>query len=249
MEFSGKRVIVTGSTRGIGRETARLFLEAGAEVVIHGRSRTGVDDTVAALGGGTGIAADLSTLEGCRQLIDKALDHLGGLDVLVNNAAVGDGGTIGESDEALWQTTMDINLRAPFFLTRHALPALRASRGNVVMVSSVSGLMGHPGGITVYCTSKGGLNNMTRAMALELAGEVRVNAVAPGPVDTDMHRIPARQSGDEKGYFKGINAWVPMGRIGTAREVARGILWLASDESSLATGIILSLDGGAGAGH
>ena len=155
MDFSGKRVIVTGSTRGIGRETARLFLEAGADVVIHGRSRDGVDDTVAALAGGKGIAADLSRIEGCRQLIDKAIDHLGGLDVLVNNAAVGDGGTIAESDETLWQTTMDINLRAPFFLTRHALPALRASRGNVIMVSSVSGLMGHPGGITVYCTSGG----------------------------------------------------------------------------------------------
>lgn len=249
MDFSGKRVIVTGSTRGIGRETARLFLEEGARVVVHGRTQESVDETVADLGGGRGLPADLSTLAGCRELVDRALDHLGGLDVLVNNAAVGDGGTIEESDEALWQATMDINLRAPFFLTRHALPALRASRGNVVMVSSVSGLMGHADGATVYCTSKGGLNNMTRAMALELAGEVRVNAVAPGPVDTDMHRIPARQSGDEEGYFTDINAWVPMGRIGTVGEVARGILWLASDDASLATGIILSLDGGAGAGH
>ena len=249
MRFSGKRVIVTGSTRGIGREAARLFLEEGACVVIHGRTQESVDETVADLGGGLGLSADLSTLEGCRELVDSALDRLGGLDVLVNNAAIGDGATIGDSDEALWQATMDINLRAPFFLTRHALPALRASRGNVVMVSSVSGLMGHPGGITVYCTSKGGLNNMTRAMALELAGEVRVNAVAPGPVDTDMHRIPARQSGDEDGYFTDINAWVPMGRIGTVGEIARGILWLASDDASLATGIILSLDGGAAAGH
>ena len=245
MRFSGKRVIVTGSTRGIGRETARLFLEEGARVVVHGRTQESVDETVADLGGGRGLPADVSTLEGCRKLVDRALDHLGGLDVLVNNAAIGDGGTIGDSDEALWQATMDINLRAPFFLTRHALPALRASRGNVVMVSSVSGLMGHADGSTVYCTSKGGLNNMTRAMALELAGEVRVNAVAPGPVDTDIHRIPARQSGDEDG----INAWVPMGRIGTVGEVARGILWLASDDASLATGIILSLDGGAAAGH
>lgn len=249
MRFSGKRVIVTGSTRGIGREAARLFLEEGARVVIHGRTQESVDRTVADLGGGRGLPADLSSLGGCRELVDGALDHLGGLDVLVNNAAVGDGATIDDSDEALWQATMDINLRAPFFLTRHALPALRASGGNVVMVSSVSGLMGHPGGVTVYCTSKGGLNNMTRAMALELAGEVRVNAVAPGPVDTDMHRIPARQSGDEDGYFTDIDAWVPMGRIGTVGEVARGILWLASDEASLATGIILSLDGGAGAGH
>ncbi len=249
MRFSGKRVIVTGSTRGIGRETARLFLEEGADVVIHGRTQESVDETVADLGGGRGLPADLSTLEGCRELVDRALGHFGGLDVLVNNAAIGDGGTIEESDEALWQATMDINLRAPFFLTRYALPALRENRGNVVMVSSVSGLMGHADGSTVYCTSKGGLNNMTRAMALELAGEVRVNAVAPGPVDTDMHRIPARQSGDEDGYFTDINAWVPMGRIGTAGEIARGILWLASDDASLATGIILSLDGGAAAGH
>ena len=249
MRFSGKRVIVTGSTRGIGRETARLFLEEGARVVVHGRTQESVDETVADLGGGCGLPADVSTLAGCRELVDRALDHLGGLDVLVNNAAVGDGGAIEESDEALWQATMDINLRAPFFLTRHALPALRASRGNVVMVSSVSGLMGHADGSSVYCTSKGGLNNMTRAMALELAGQVRVNAVAPGPVDTDMHRIPARQSGDEDGYFSGINAWVPMGRIGTVGEVARGILWLACDDASLATGIILSLDGGAAAGH
>ncbi len=249
MRFSGKRVIVTGSTRGIGRETARLFLEEGARLVIHGRSQESVDETVADLGSGRGLSSDISTLAGCRELVDRALDHLGGLDVLVNNAAVGDGGTIEESGEALWQATMDINLRAPFFLTRHALPALRASRGNVVMVSSVSGLMGHGDGATVYCASKGGLNNMTRAMALELAGAVRVNAVAPGPVDTDMHRIPARQSGDEDGYFRDINAWVPMGRIGTVGEVARGILWLACDDASLATGVILSLDGGAGAGH
>ncbi len=249
MQFSGKRVIVTGSTRGIGRAAAKLFLEEGASVVVHGRTTDTVEKTVAELGGGTGIACDLAGLEGCRQLIDRALDRLGGLDVLVNNAAIGDGGTIEESDEALWQATMDINLRAPFFLTRYALPALRQSRGNVVMVSSVSGLMGHPGGVSVYCTSKGGLNNMTRAMALELAGEVRVNAVAPGPIDTDMHRIPARMSGDEKGYFVEIDQWVPMGRIGNVEEIARGILWLASDAASLATGVILPLDGGGSAGH
>ena len=249
MQFSGKRVIVTGSTRGIGRAAAKLFLEEGASVVVHGRTNDTVERTVAELGGGTGIACDLAGLEGCRQLIDQALDRLGGLDVLVNNAAIGDGGTIEESDEALWQATMDINLRAPFFLTRYALPALRQSRGNVVMVSSVSGLMGHPGGVSVYCTSKGGLNNMTRAMALELAGEVRVNAVAPGPIDTDMHRVPARMSGDEKGYFAEIDQWVPMGRIGAVEEIARGILWLASDAASLATGVILPLDGGGSAGH
>lgn len=249
MAFDGKRVLVTGSTRGIGLATARAFLDKGARVVVHGRTRESVDRALKELGGGTGIVADVATLEGCRSLIDDSVKALGGLDILVNNAAIGDGAPFEESDEKLWQATMDINLRAPFFLTQYALPALREAKGNVVMVSSVSGLMGHPEGVSVYCTSKGGLINMTKVLALELAGSVRVNCLAPGPIDTDMHRIPARESGDEGGYFEGINHWVPMGRIGTAEEMAAGILYLASDEASFTTGAILSLDGGGGAGH
>ncbi|MBT7614312.1 MAG: SDR family oxidoreductase [Rhodospirillaceae bacterium] len=249
MGFSGKRVLVTGSTRGIGIETARAFMERGATVVVHGRSQGSVDRTVAELGGGIGLAADLGSLTECRRLIDASVEALGGLDVLVNNAGLGDGETFVDSDEALWQATMDINLRAPFFLTQYALPALRESGGNVVMVSSVSGLMGHPEGVSVYCTSKGGLNNMTRVLALELADQVRVNAIAPGPIDTDMHRIPARESGDESGYFDAIDNAVPMGRIGAVREMANGILYLASDLAGYTTGAILSLDGGMAAGH
>ena len=249
MSFDGKRVLVTGSTRGIGLATARAFLDRGARVVVHGASQASVDRAIGEMPRGIGIAADLASLDGCKALVSGALEALGGLDILVNNAALGDGASFEESDEKLWQTMMDVNLRAPFFLTQYALPALRASRGNVVMVSSVSGLMGHPEGVSVYCTSKGGLINMTRVLALELAGDVRVNCLAPGPIDTDMHRIPARESGDERGYFDGIDHWVPMGRIGTAEEMAAGILYLASDEASFTTGAILSLDGGGGAGH
>lgn len=249
MGFDGKRVIVTGSTRGIGLATAQEFLKRGAEVVVHGHSRDSVERALKELGGGHGIAADVASLDACKRLIDEGTAALGGLDVLVNNAALGDDASFEESGPEFWQTMMDVNLRAPFFLTQYALPALTHSKGNVVMVSSVSGLMGHPEGVSVYCTSKGGLVNMTRVLALELAGRVRVNCLAPGPIDTDMHRIPARESGDEKGYFDGINHWVPMGRIGTAEEMAHGILYLASDEASFTTGAILSLDGGGGAGH
>jgi len=249
MGFEGRRVIVTGSTRGIGLAAAKAFLDRGARVVVHGRSLGSVERAVTELGGGIGIDADVESLDGCRRLIDRSLEALGGLDILVNNAAIGDGGSFEESDETLWRRTMDINLRAPFFLTQYALPELRRAKGNVVMVSSVSGLMGHPEGVSVYCTSKGGLVNMTRALALELAPDVRVNCLAPGPIDTDMHRIPARESGDEQGYFQGIDRWVPLRRIGTAEEMAHGILYLASDEASFTTGAILSLDGGGGAGH
>ncbi len=196
-----------------------------------------------------GMAADLGSLTECRRLIDASLEALGGLDVLVNNAGLGASETFEASDEALWQATMDINLRAPFFLTQYALPALRESGGNVVMVSSVSGLMGHPKGVSVYCTSKGVLNTMTRVLALELADQVRVNAIAPGPIDTDMLSIPARDSGDESGYFDALNNRVPMSRIGTVRETANGILYLASDLAGYTTGAILSLDGGMAAGH
>ncbi|MBN36350.1 MAG: short-chain dehydrogenase [Rhodospirillaceae bacterium] len=249
MSFEGKRIVVTGSTRGIGLATARLFVEQGAEVVVHGRSEASVNAALAEIGGGHGVAAELDTLEGCKTLIDRSLELLSGLDVLVNNAALGDASEFGSTTPEFWQTMMDVNVRAPFFLTQEALPALRDSGGNVVMVSSVSGLMGHPDGVSVYCTSKGALINMTKVLALELAGQVRVNCLAPGPIDTDMHRIPARETGDEAGYFTDISGWVPMGRIGTAGEMAQGILYLASDAASFTTGAILSLDGGSGAGH
>lgn len=132
MGFDGKRVLVTGSTRGIGLATARAFLDKGASVVVHGRSQASVDAALKDLGGGIGIAADVATLDGCKGLIADTLAALGGLDILVNYAALGDGASFEESGERLWQATMDINLRAPFFLTQYALPALRKSSGNVV---------------------------------------------------------------------------------------------------------------------
>ncbi len=205
---------------------------------------------VAEIGGGHGIAADLETLEGCQSLIDAGLKTLGGLDVLVNNAALGDASEFGATTPAFWQSMMDVNVRAPYFLTQKRPAGPCASPRAMWSWSPRSrGLMGHPEGVTVYCTTKGALINMTKVMALELSGQVRVNCLAPGPVDTDMHGIPARESGDEEGYFDGINGWVPLGRIGTAEEMAHGILYLASDEASFTTGAVLSLDGGSGAGH
>jgi len=251
VNFTDKRILVTGATRGIGLAATQAFLAAGAAVALNGRTPESVARARGALGGDRSVAApgDIGTVAGCRAVVEAAVAGLGGLDVLVNNAGVGWDAAVEDSDEELWNRTLDVNLRGTFFCIKFALPQLRAARGTVVNVASVSGLIGHPNGQSVYCASKGGVVNLTRALALELAPEVRVNCLCPGPIDTDMHAEAARASGDVEGYYKAVNDWVPLGRMGTAEEMAKAILYLASDDAAYANGALLTLDGGGAAGH
>ncbi|MDP7569100.1 MAG: SDR family oxidoreductase, partial [Arenicellales bacterium] len=139
MDFSGKRILVTGSSRGIGRATARVFLDAGARVAINGRSRQATDTCIETLGPGTAVVAvpgDVSEVAGCEAVVNRAIDLLGGLDVLVNSAGVAFFETIEDSDEAIWNATINTNLKGTYFCIRAALPALRADHGNVVNVAS-----------------------------------------------------------------------------------------------------------------
>lgn len=250
-DFEGKRVLVTGGTRGIGLATVKAFRAAGARVAVNGRTAESVARALAELGPGPEPVAapgDVSTVAGCRSLVDAALAGLGGLDILVNSAGVFREVTVEDSDEAFWDQVIDINLKGCFFVTRAALPALRDSGGNVVNIASESGLQGSPR-CTVYCASKGGVVLMTRAMALELAPQVRVNAICPGPVDTDMLWGGAPSGQASQAYFAGLQSYAPMKRIGRAEEMAAAVLYLAHPDAGFITGAALSLDGGSTAGR
>jgi len=252
MDFSGKLVLVTGSSRGIGRATARAFLARGARVAINGRTEQSVMAAIAELGGGEQLLAapgDVTTAAGCEAVVGCAVAGLGGLDVLVNSAGIWEGGPMEESDESLWDRTIDINLKGTFFCTRAALPALTARGGNIVNLGSDAGLIGEAG-MAVYCASKGGVVNLTRALAVELARRVRVNCVCPGYVDTDMVRRDYIEASEDPGAAeRAVSDYAPMKRIATAAEVAEAIVFLASDEAGFITGAALPIDGGTTAGR
>ncbi|MGD0503169.1 MAG: SDR family NAD(P)-dependent oxidoreductase [Steroidobacteraceae bacterium] len=249
MNFEGKRVLVTGSTVGIGRGTAELFLEAGATVAINGRKDEVVAQAVRELGSSKAlaVAGDVGTVAGCEQVVGRAIELLGGLDVLVNNVGICPLSYMMDVTEEHWDQLIAVNLRSAFFCSKFALPALRKSRGNIVMVASVAGICAGPTDSFVYAISKGGLVNMTRGLAIELAPDVvRVNAVCPGYIDTPM--ISAENAATGGQVYAFIRTATPMRRLGSVRECASSILYLASDLAGYCTGSILVNDGGCIAG-
>jgi NAD(P)-dependent dehydrogenase (short-subunit alcohol dehydrogenase family) len=249
-DFTARRVLDTGGTRGIGRAAAAAFIAAGARVAVNGRSEEAVRQAVAALGGGAVAApGDIASAEACRALVAKAAEELGGLDVLVNCAGIAKGGPVEQMTEAVWDATLDTNLKGTFFCTQAALPFLRQAKGNVVNLASDAGLIGEIG-LAVYCASKGGVVNLTRALALELAPDVRVNCVCPGYVDTDMvRRDVIETSADPKATEAALAASAPLNRIASPEEIATAILYLASSAARFVTGAALQIDGGTTAGH
>lgn len=250
-DFNDKRVLVTGGTRGIGRAAVEAFLAGGAHVAVNGRTAESAAAGIAALGGGERLSAapgDVASAAGCESVVNGAIESLGGLDILVNSAGVAQTGAIEDFDEAAWDRTLDINLKGTFFCIRSALPALRASKGNIVNVASDAGLIGDPV-LVVYCASKGGVVNMTRAMALALAPDIRVNCVCPGYVDTDMvRRDGIEQSADPAAAEQALIDTAPLKRMGTPPEIASAITYLASDDARFITGSALQIDGGTTSG-
>ena len=247
-DFTGRRVLVTGSTRGIGRGIAEAFLETGARVAINGSSEESTAKAVIELSAGERVVAapgTVSDVSSCQAIVDAAVSGLGGLDVLINNAGTGGDGPIEEIDEATWDRIIDTNLKGVFFVTKFALPSLRKSRGNIVNIASVDGLVGMVEE-SAYSASKAGVINMSRTHALEFGPDVRVNAVCPGFIDTDMLRSAAISvSGSvESGYRAFSETVAAQKRIGEIKEIAGPVLYLASEIASFVTGSIQVVDGG-----
>jgi NAD(P)-dependent dehydrogenase (short-subunit alcohol dehydrogenase family) len=241
--FTGKRVLVTGSTRGIGRATAELFQEKGADIILHGRSAAEVA-RLAEIGGHVeGFAADLSQ----RSEVMKLAEAAGQVDILVNCAGIYIEKSIAETDEAIFDRTIEINLTAAFLLSRALLPKLRRSRGIIVNVSSDSGLVGYGGG-SAYSAAKGALIGLTKALAVELAPDIRALCICPGPVATDMMEKAVQAASDPDAARRQWASFPMLGRVAEPREIAEAICFAASPAASYATGSIIVIDGGTNAG-
>lgn len=250
MDFSGAAVLVTGGTSGIGAAIARAFGDAGAAVLLTGRDAERGGEVAAdiASDGGTAefLAADVTDSGACGRLVDAMLDRFGGLDVLVNNAGIIHSGDAQGTTDEQWNETLAVNLTAAFRMSRAAIPAIRKQGGgSIVNIASDWALVGGRRAVA-YCASKGGLLMMTKAMALDHAKEnIRVNAVCPTEIMTPMLTGEFRAAGvsDEEG-LAALGETIPMGRVGTPEEVARAVLFLASDQASFMTGVGLPVDGG-----
>jgi NAD(P)-dependent dehydrogenase (short-subunit alcohol dehydrogenase family) len=252
MSLDGKRILITGSSRGIGQAAALVFLGLGANVAINGRTATSIARGIAELGGGKRLIpalGDIATVNGCKEAVRSAVEGLGGLDVLVNSAGVADARPLSDCDEEMWDRILNVNLKGTFFCIRAAYPHLKASRGNVVNVASDAGLIGEKK-LSVYCASKGGVVNVTRALALELAPDVRVNCVCPGYVDTDMVRRDMIEKATDPAVAEAdVMSYAPLKRMARPEEVGKAIAYLASDDAGFITGAALAMDGGSTAGH
>lgn len=245
--FTGKSVLVTGGTRGIGAAIARAFLAKGARVAVNGRTAASTAAAIANFEGAVEAPGDVSTVEGCNAAVSAALTAFGGLDVLVNNAGIFERGTVEETDEQMWDAVMNANVKSVQFCTRAALASLRAAKGAIVNIASESGLNGYPE-TTAYCASKGAVVNLTRAMAMEFAPDVRVNALCSGVVETDMSRAGFAVNGNQAEGIRRQHDAYPLKRIGTLEQAAAATLFLASDEAGFINGAALPMEGGATVG-
>jgi 3-oxoacyl-[acyl-carrier protein] reductase/7-alpha-hydroxysteroid dehydrogenase len=242
--LENKVAIITGGTRGIGLETARLFLENKAKVIIFGSKKESVDNAVEELKKEGfevgGYYPNLNNYEEIEETIEKIHNEYGHIDILINNAGISANKKIEDTTHLDFEKIMDLNVNAIFNMTKAVVPYMKENNGGVILnTSSMVSIYGQPSGVG-YPTSKFAVNGLTKSLSRELApSNIRVNAVAPGITKTDMVAALPQE------MIEPLIKTIPLGRIGEPRDIANAFLFLASDMASYITGVILSVDGAA----
>ena len=240
--------VVTGASSGIGRATARRLGRGGFHVLAVGRDEAALGEICREIEQSDGrarwLSVDVTAADAPRAIVKRALEEFGQLDAVVNAAGIISSGSVTDTTDENWDAMLDVNVRAPFRLIREASPALVERRGAVVNVSSVAGPRAFPG-VAAYCVSKAAVDQLTRCAALDLASTgVRVNAVNPGVIRTNLHHRGGMEESKYLEFLERSKTTHPLGRIGTADEIAGLIAFLLSPSADWITGATISIDGG-----
>jgi NAD(P)-dependent dehydrogenase (short-subunit alcohol dehydrogenase family) len=253
MQLTGQVALITGGTSGIGRATARLFAEQGADVAITGRNRERGEEVVAEIEEqgrkGMFISADVRFAKDCERAVGQTIAALGRLDILFNNAGAYVPNNVLDCSEEEWDLQVDASLKGTFLMCKYSIPhMIRQGGGSIINNSSGWGLEGGDKAVA-YCAAKGGMVVMTKAMAIDHGRDgIRVNCVCPGDTVTPMEHEDARRRGLTWDEYVASASNRPLGRMGDPREIACAVLFFASSESSFVTGAALPVDGGGVAG-
>ena len=247
--FEGKVCIVTGGGSGIGQATCQAFAKEGAKVVAADKNSQSAQSTAAGIrhqgGHCLDIQTDVSQAVSVQAMVDHTLAALGRIDVLVNNAGFGFAATVMETDESDWDRIMSVNLKGVYLGCKYTVPVMiQQGGGSIINTASAAGVVVVPDRVA-YCASKGGVIAMTRAMALDhVKHGIRINCIAPGAVESPYFEEIFAKATNPLDLRNQMEQRHPVGRFGTPSEIAQGILYLASDESSFVTGSTLNIDGG-----
>ena len=253
MRLKDKVAIVTGGAKGIGAGICEVFCQEGARCFVVDKDKKGMDARVKALrangGEASGVPCDITQSDQVRTMIGKVVAEGGRIDVLVNNAGYHISKGVEEMSEEEWDFLLDTNLKSQFLCTKYALPHLKKSKGSVINMSSMVGLVGQPDACA-YAATKGGIIAMSKNMAIDLAKYgIRVNVICPGWIQTPLVEEWFGQQKDPEAARQYIYSQHPLGRIGTPQEVGKVALFLATEDSAFTTGSVVACDGGVTLGY